>query len=93
MSPAIGRNEWAQDVRAMQKPSGSFVGIAQDCGLAGEGDLAFQSLQKSIEAREGQKLTLLAVDPCGITSTAIPGTRVSFLTSGCPMWFLVQHQN
>ncbi len=49
--------------RAEQASAGSFVVIAQDYALAGEKDLAFQWLEKSMNAREGQELTLLAVDP------------------------------
>jgi hypothetical protein len=53
----------SQDLRARQNFGGGFDAIAQDYALAGEKDLAFQWLEKSIEAREGQELTLLAVDP------------------------------
>ena len=53
----------AQDLRADQASTSGFVVIAQDYALAGEKDLAFQWLEKSIEGREGQELTLLAVDP------------------------------
>ena len=53
----------SQDLRARQTSPGGFDVIAQDYALAGEKDLAFQWLGKSIGAREGQELTLLAVDP------------------------------
>ncbi|HVT97644.1 MAG TPA: winged helix-turn-helix domain-containing protein [Acidobacteriaceae bacterium] len=53
----------SQDLRARQSFAGGFDVIAQDYALAGEKDLAFQWLEKSIAAREGQELTLLAVDP------------------------------
>ena len=53
----------SQDLRARQTSPGGFDLIAQDYAMAGEKDLAFQWLEKSIGAREGQELTLLAVDP------------------------------
>src|SRR5581483_3550124 len=46
----------SQDLRARQNFAGGFDVIAQDYALAGEKDLAFQWLQKSAEAREGQEL-------------------------------------
>ena len=57
------KEQVAQDLHAMQTSSGGFDVIAQDYALAGAKDLAFQWLEKSMEAREGQELTLLAVDP------------------------------
>ena len=52
-----------QDLQAKRTSSGGFDVIAQDYALAGDKDQAFQWLEKSMEAREGQELTLLAVDP------------------------------
>jgi TolB-like protein/DNA-binding winged helix-turn-helix (wHTH) protein len=57
------KEQVAQDLRAKQTFSGGYDAIAQDYALAGQKDLAFQWLEKSMEAREGQELTLLAVDP------------------------------
>ena len=57
------KEQLAQDLRAKQKFSGGFDIIAQDYALAGEKDQAFLWLEKSMQAREGQELTLLAVDP------------------------------
>jgi tetratricopeptide (TPR) repeat protein len=61
--PGFWKEQVAQDLRAKQTSTGGFVVIAQDYALAGEKDLAFQWLEKSMEEREGQELTLLAVDP------------------------------
>lgn len=61
--PAFWREQVAQDLRSEQSSSGASVVIAQDYALAGERDLAFQWLEKSVEAREGHELTLMAVDP------------------------------
>jgi adenylate cyclase len=54
-----------QDIDVM-KNSGSSISsapLAGDYALAGEKDKAFEYLEKSYQAREGQELTLLAVDP------------------------------
>jgi TolB-like protein/DNA-binding winged helix-turn-helix (wHTH) protein/Tfp pilus assembly protein PilF len=53
----------AQDLRAQQGTNSGFDAIAQDYAMAGDRDHAFEWLEKSIQAREGQELTLLAVDP------------------------------
>lgn len=54
-----------QDLDGM-KDSGSNIKstpLAWDYALAGEKDKAFEYLEKSYQGREGQELTLLAVDP------------------------------
>ena len=54
-----------QDLDGM-KDSGSNVSsapLALDYALAGEKDKTFEYLEKSYQAREGQEVTLLAVDP------------------------------
>jgi TolB-like protein/DNA-binding winged helix-turn-helix (wHTH) protein/Tfp pilus assembly protein PilF len=55
----------AQDVESMHRPGIAFspVVVAWDYAEAGEKDKAFEWLEKSYQAREGQELTLLAVDP------------------------------
>jgi TolB-like protein/Flp pilus assembly protein TadD len=83
----------AQDLRAMQKSRGSFVGIAQDYALAGERDLVFQWLEKSMEAREGQELTLLAVDPMWNNLHGDPRYGSLLRRIGLPAVVPVQHQN
>ena len=57
------KEQVAQDLRAIQTSGAGFSVIAEDYALAGAKDLAFQWLEKSMEAREGEELTLLAVDP------------------------------
>ena len=57
------KEQTAQDLRAQRASSRGFDVIAQDYALAGEKNLAFEWLEKSMEGREGQELTLLAVDP------------------------------
>jgi len=61
--PGFWTEQVAQDLRARQASTLGFDVIAQDYALAGQKNLAFQWLEKSLEAREGQELTLLAVDP------------------------------
>jgi TolB-like protein/DNA-binding winged helix-turn-helix (wHTH) protein/Flp pilus assembly protein TadD len=53
----------AQDLRTIQGLSGGFDVIAEDYALEGDKDRAFEWLEKSFANREGQELTLLAVDP------------------------------
>ncbi len=62
---AYWKERLIQDLGGM-KDSGSNVSsasLALDYALAGEKDKAFEYLEKSYQAREGQELTLLAVDP------------------------------
>jgi tetratricopeptide (TPR) repeat protein len=70
-----------------------FVVIAQDYALAGEKDLAFEWLEKSIEAREGQELTLLAVDPMWNNLHGDPRYKSLLRRIGLPDAVPVQHQN
>ena len=55
----------AQDIHEMRQPGVIFspVMVAENYAQGGEKDKAFEWLEKSYEAREGQELTLLAVDP------------------------------
>ncbi len=72
---------------------GGFDVIAQDYALAGEKDLAFQWLEKSFEAREGEELTLLAVDP--VWNNLRDDSRYLSLLRrlGLPVVLDVQHPN
>ncbi len=83
----------AQDLRARQVFGGGFDLIAQDYALAGEKDLAFQWLQKSMEAREGQELTLLAVDPVWNNLHDDPRYVSLLRRIGLPVGLAVQHPN
>ncbi len=55
----------AQDLRSMERPGIVFSPsvVASDYAQAGERDKALEWLEKAFQAREGQELTLLAVDP------------------------------
>ena len=55
----------AQDIQAMKRPGIAFspTVVAGDYAQAGEKDKALEWLEKAYQAREGQELTLLAVDP------------------------------
>lgn len=83
----------AQDLHAKQTSRGGFVVIARDYALAGERDLAFEWLEKSIEAREGQDLTLLAVDPMWNNFHGDPRYGSLLRRIGLPEVVPVQHQN
>jgi len=83
----------SQDLRARQKFGGGFDVIAQDYALAGEKDLAIQWLERSFKAREGQELTLLAVDP--VWNNLHDDSRYLSLLRrlGLPAGLDVQHPN
>jgi TolB-like protein/DNA-binding winged helix-turn-helix (wHTH) protein/Tfp pilus assembly protein PilF len=87
------KEQLAQDLRASQKSSAGFDVIAQDYAQAGEKDLAFQWLEKSMEAREGQELTLLAVDPMWNNLHGDPRFSNLLRRIGLPDVVPVQHQN
>jgi Tfp pilus assembly protein PilF len=83
----------AQDLHAKQTSRGGFVVIARDYALAGERDLTVEWLEKSIEAREGQDLTLLAVDPMWNNLHGDPRYGSLLRRIGLPEVVPVQHQN
>jgi len=62
---AFWKRQLAFDVRIMTAPGAYFspVSLAGDYTMAGDKDKAFELLEKAFEAREGQELMLLNVDP------------------------------
>ncbi len=87
------KEQLAQDLRASQKASAGFDVIAQDYAQAGEKDLAFQWLEKSMQAREGRELTLLAVDPMWNNLHGDPRFSILLRRIGLPDVIPVQRQN
>jgi hypothetical protein len=63
------KNYWreraVEDLHTLQTSRGADaeISLAQDYTLAGQKDQAFEWMERSITGREGQELTLLAVDP------------------------------